>query len=768
MKLYIVSLKKFFILNGVVHTYGGFGEYVKMFLDDFEEVHLCVPLSQDVIEGGYPLEHPKLHYHFLPYYKNELGLLIKSPLIFLYLLRYLYNADVINPRIPDMTGVYGWLIGKIYRKPMFVSLQSDITLLLENKSSTNLKGFMRQGLFFWLKIYLFFEKMIMKSSISFPQGQRLVDKYSKINKKAIPWVSTALSNGDIVHRTRNSNLESKDKIVLLNVGRLTRAKNQVSLVKSLYELHERGYRNTHLKIVGKKDPIIYQNIIELAKIYKLNDFIEIAPPVNHGEELWRIFDCADIFVFSSIWEGTPKVILEAMARSLPIASTNVGGIPTVVHHGVNGLLSDKDDHLGLAKNIENLITMDEESVNELIGQGLDTAEKFTISAQKKFLSILYMNMGSSKMTKVLFIVAPAIELNGKRGVNGPERRSANIIDSWEEYDISPIYMYPKVGKLYRKFSKSKYPVIDFYVKGKLNLSSICVIYKAIKKYKVDIVHTQGPGSLDFMASIASALAGVKFIFTRPVMIDDLKISDFKKRVFNLFDEVTVNLAHKIIAVSTEGEVRLLQRYKNRKNKIVKIFNGVEVSPSTAYKPKKNKKFTITMCAQLSGNKGWYDFVELCKILDEHYSLDFTANIVGDGPLYDDISNVIDNNNLNNKVLMRGHTENVHQYLSNSDVFVMTSYREGLSVAVLEALSNSLPIVIYDFSGSDDQVEEGQNGFVVQTGDVESMAQRILEIYINNKSESMGRHSRSIYEQRFSQAMMVEGYVELYQGDRIEV
>lgn len=80
----------------------------------------------------------------ISFYKNELWLLIKSPLIFL----YLPKADVINPRIPDMTGVYGWIIGKIFRKPMFVSLQSDITLLLESAEGTRQKGIVKQGLNF--------------------------------------------------------------------------------------------------------------------------------------------------------------------------------------------------------------------------------------------------------------------------------------------------------------------------------------------------------------------------------------------------------------------------------------------------------------------------------------------------------------------------------------------------------------------------------------------------------------------------------------------
>ncbi|WP_424686310.1 MAG: glycosyltransferase family 4 protein [Halarcobacter ebronensis] len=385
MKLYIVSLKRFFIKDGTVHTYGGFGEYVKMFLDDFDEIHLCVPLSLKEIEGGYKMEHPKIHYHFLPNYKNELWLMIKSPLIFVYLLFYLPKADVINPRIPDMTGVFGWLVGKLFRKPMFVSVQSDITLLLENENSTKLKGIMKKGLFAWLRFYLFFEKMIMKDSLAFPQGQRLVEKYSKINPKAIAWVSTALFDKDIVLREVDTSLKTKDKIVLLNVGRLTRAKNQITLIESLNILHIKGYKNIYLKIVGKMDENIYNELKEGVKKYKLEKYVEFIPPVNHGRELWEIFDSTDMFVFSSIWEGTPKVLLEALGRSLPIVSTNVGGIPTVIKDSYNGLLCDKNDSTAFASNIEKFINMKQEELNTFIKNGHDEVSKYTISAQKKVL-----------------------------------------------------------------------------------------------------------------------------------------------------------------------------------------------------------------------------------------------------------------------------------------------------------------------------------------------------------------------------------------------
>jgi glycosyltransferase involved in cell wall biosynthesis len=311
--------------------------------------------------------------------------LIKSPLNFFKLLWYLKDADVINPRIPDMTGVYGWMIGKLYKKPMFISLQSDITESLENENSTKLKGIMKKGLFAWLRFYLIFERIIMKNEVAFPQGEKLVDKYSKINPKAIPWISTALDDKDVVLRKKEISLKEKEKIILLNIARLTRQKQQIDLIKMLHILHKNGYKNVYLKIVGKRDENIFNELNQKIKEYNLLNFVEFQSPVNHGADLWKIFDNADIFVFSSIWEGTPKVLLEAMARSLPIVSTNVGGIPSVIKDNYNGKLCNKENPECLAQKVQDFIKMDLNDLNQYIKNGFNEVKKYTLSAQKKVL-----------------------------------------------------------------------------------------------------------------------------------------------------------------------------------------------------------------------------------------------------------------------------------------------------------------------------------------------------------------------------------------------
>jgi glycosyltransferase involved in cell wall biosynthesis len=73
------------------------------------------------------------------------------------------------------------------------------------------------------------------------------------------------------------------------------------------------------------------------------------------EDLYRIMSNTDIFLLSSILEGQPLVVVEAMAYGCPIVTTNVGGIPELIQDGVNGLLCLPENPECLAQKLDTLI-----------------------------------------------------------------------------------------------------------------------------------------------------------------------------------------------------------------------------------------------------------------------------------------------------------------------------------------------------------------------------------------------------------------------------
>lgn len=99
--------------------------------------------------------------------------------------------------------------------------------------------------------------------------------------------------------------------------------------------------------------------------------------VPNGQPLWERMRAADIFVLPTLSEGTPHVLVEARANSVPCISTNVGGVPTTVTHGYDALLVRPRDARGLARAIERLVR-DGELRRALIRNGLFAARKQTL------------------------------------------------------------------------------------------------------------------------------------------------------------------------------------------------------------------------------------------------------------------------------------------------------------------------------------------------------------------------------------------------------
>ncbi|MBR0447334.1 MAG: glycosyltransferase [Clostridia bacterium] len=124
---------------------------------------------------------------------------------------------------------------------------------------------------------------------------------------------------------------------LVTVGTIYEVKNFPFLVDCFAELHKQ-HPETRLTIVGNgaQRALLMQQITRLG----LEDAITITGTVGNVEDYLA---AADVYVASSIFEGLPLSILEAMAAGLPIISTNVGGVPDVVRHGDNGLLIPSGD-----------------------------------------------------------------------------------------------------------------------------------------------------------------------------------------------------------------------------------------------------------------------------------------------------------------------------------------------------------------------------------------------------------------------------------------
>jgi glycosyltransferase involved in cell wall biosynthesis len=132
----------------------------------------------------------------------------------------------------------------------------------------------------------------------------------------------------------------EDSVIVISAGRLEHVKGLELLIKSFAIFRKNSSLPAFLIICGEgtQKSMLEKMSMDLG----LDDFIIFSGNLDH-QQLCERFQCADIFAMTSFHEGIPNAMLEAMACGLPVVSTNVGGISTLVSDGVNGYLANDRD-----------------------------------------------------------------------------------------------------------------------------------------------------------------------------------------------------------------------------------------------------------------------------------------------------------------------------------------------------------------------------------------------------------------------------------------
>lgn len=372
--LAVFTVKKFVCRDGRYWTYGGFGDYVRALLPHFRRITLaCHPRHvHEVPAGWYPLEAPTLEFAWLPWYDREDRAVVRLPEMLMRARRLAMRADLVNARVPDYSGLCGGYWARRLGKPLFVNLVDDWHDPSRWRTSRT-RGLARALLRAHLSIYCRLETALCSSSLLFAQGEGSYARYRN-NPRARLVVSS--SHGDADVAPPRDTCRDPGRLRLLAVARLQRVKGHADLIQALALLAE-GDRLASLTVVGEGP--MRSECEALARKLGVEAQLSFAGQLDRTE-IWKAYDASDVFCLASHSEGTPKVLLEAMARSLPVVATAVGGVPTVVKDGETGLLVPAGRPDILAAAIRRLAT-DGELRRRCLAGGRRMAQAHTVEAE---------------------------------------------------------------------------------------------------------------------------------------------------------------------------------------------------------------------------------------------------------------------------------------------------------------------------------------------------------------------------------------------------
>ena len=243
-----------------------------------------------------------------------------------------------------------------------------------------------------------------------------------------------------------------------------------------------------------------------------------------------------------------------------------------------------------------------------------------------------------------------------------------------------------------------------------------------QKYDLAIAFIEGRAAT-FLMDLNQNCKKIAWIHT-DVAKYDIGISELEiKKTYNNVD--------KVIAVSKHAKNSFCNKFSIPDKQVDVIYNLIDeksiLEKSKELKPKK-EKFTFINVAKMRVEKRHDRLIEAAKILKEE-GFDFKLWLVGNGPLEEEIKELIKKYDVSDKVDLLGLKTNPFPYIKAADYFVMSSDHEGYPISLLESLTLKTKIITTDVSGAREMLGNDQFGYIVENS-LEGIVNKMREVMIN--------------------------------------
>ena len=269
-------------------------------------------------------------------------------------------------------------------------------------------------------------------------------------------------------------------------------------------------------------------------------------------------------------------------------------------------------------------------------------------------------------------------------------------------------------------------------------------------YNIQIVHTNSyvPGNY---ARLAATLLRV------PVIIDHwhgfTPFSPKRRLICRLLGRVT-DLS---LAVSQGVKDYLLEQCRLDPTRVQVVHNGVDLERLRRHRPRREVRGELGLgeAAQAVGlvgrldhwGKGHKELFAALASLKERYPVE--ALIIGGGRREEEMRQWAAASGLAGRVHFLGQREDIPDLLAALDIFVLPSQREGVSLALLEAMAAGLPVIVSRVGGLPEVVTDGENGLLIPPQDPKALAAALARLlaepdFARNLGEKARRHAEANY------------------------
>lgn len=331
--------------------------------------------------------------------------------------------------------------------------------------------------------------------------------------------------------------------------------------------------------------------------------------------------------------------------------------------------------------------------------------------------------------------------------NGLAQKGYNVHIISKEAKTPPFfYCDPriKIGVILRTFAERRLRWCKKYQVAKYR--------HYLKKWSIDVV-IDIDTLLDTLTIPAIEGLSVKLVSWDHYNYDYAIGNELRKAAIELLKQKS----NKLVVLTQKDRQSYLKKEHMDENFVVQIYNPVPFTQQYAL-PHSSK--TVLAVGRFQPQKGFDYLLRAWKIVEEN-DAEWNLVVVGDdGRDEVDLHGLSDSLGLN-RVSLLPATDKVEDLYKEASIYALSSRFEGFPMVLLEACSMSLPMVAFDCkTGPSEIVENGINGFLVEDGNVERFADKLLEVIHNDVMRcSMGKQAFE-RSKAFSKEVILEQWQEL--------
>lgn len=310
----------------------------------------------------------------------------------------------------------------------------------------------------------------------------------------------------------------------------------------------------------------------------------------------------------------------------------------------------------------------------------------------------------------------------------------------------------------------EYPLTSFY---NLNFArQLRKLVAYLKEKQIDVVHAHCFYT-NIFGMTGAFLAGV------PARITSKGETGLRTPMQNLVERISFRLAHRVIAnclvvqnqLINEGvnPKRVIQHYNGLDLDRLKVSDGLTQSAARAMfgLPQDSRRF-VTIVANLRNPVKDHPMFLRAAARVRAAVPDAAFIIAGEGELMPGLQRLASELGIAEDVHFVGRCDDVASLLFASNVGVLSSKSEGFANAILEYMAAGLPVVATNVGGAREAIIEGETGYIVSSGDDETMAARIIQVLADNEAARvMGARGKAVAAEKFSSNLHLQNTLELY-------